>query len=130
MATESDEILLTVFLKHDHGKTLDEINAHHEKTGFWREFPPQGVEVVSWYVMMGIGQALTERVDEGRALRVVEHFECTPVGHLDLKGQELADDADPLPVGEVIEPLAMQLLRAFQRESPHDECQRLRAVLQ
>lgn len=66
MATGPDEILLTVFLKHDHGKTLDEINAHHEKTGFWREFPPEGIEVVSWYVMMGIGQVATLKVPAAR----------------------------------------------------------------
>ena len=55
-------ILLTVFLKHDQSKTLEEINKHLEKTGFWKEFPPPGTEVVSWYVMMGIGQVVTLRV--------------------------------------------------------------------
>jgi hypothetical protein len=42
-------------------ETLDEINAHLNKTGFQKNFPPQGVEVVSWYVMMGIGQVVTLR---------------------------------------------------------------------
>lgn len=54
--------LLTIFLKHDQGKTLEEINKHLDKTGFWKEFPPAGTEVVSWYVMMGIGQVVTLRV--------------------------------------------------------------------
>jgi len=66
MATADDEILLTVFLKHDQSKTLDEINEHHEKTGFWKKFPPEGVEVVSWYVMMGIGQVATLKVPAAR----------------------------------------------------------------
>jgi hypothetical protein len=55
-------ILLTIFLKHDQTKTLEEINEHLDNTGFWKEFPPEGTEVVSWYVMMGIGQVITLRV--------------------------------------------------------------------
>jgi hypothetical protein len=51
--------LLTIFLKHDQTKSLGEINRHLEKTGFWKKFPPAGTEVVSWYVMMGIGQVVT-----------------------------------------------------------------------
>jgi hypothetical protein len=54
--------LLTVFLKHGQSKTLEEINSHLDKTGYWNEFPPKGIEVVSWYVMMGIGQVVTLRV--------------------------------------------------------------------
>jgi hypothetical protein len=57
-----DTILLTIFLKHDQTKTLAEINQHLDKTGFYKKFPPEGVEVVSWYVMMGIGQGVTLRV--------------------------------------------------------------------
>ena len=54
-------MMLTIFLRHDQTKTLDEIRAHLEKTGFTASFPPPGVEVVSWYVMMGIGQVVTVR---------------------------------------------------------------------
>jgi hypothetical protein len=54
--------LLTIFFRHDQSKTLPEINAHLDKTGFNERFPPPGVEVVSWYVMMGIGQVVTLRV--------------------------------------------------------------------
>ena len=70
MATTQDEILLTVFLKHDQSKPLDEINAHLDKTGFWKKFPPDGIEVVSWYVMMGIGQVATIKVPAGRLREV------------------------------------------------------------
>jgi hypothetical protein len=61
-AQTKGSILLTIFLKHDQSKTLEEINSHLDKTGFWKEFPPEGTEVVSWYVMMGIGQVVTLRV--------------------------------------------------------------------
>ena len=58
----SDEILLSIFLKHQQYMNLDEINQKLDKTGFWSKFPPEGVEVVSWYVMMGIGQVVTLRL--------------------------------------------------------------------
>jgi hypothetical protein len=54
-------MMLTIFLKHDQSKTLDEINDHLKKTGFNEKFPPPDTEVVSWYVMMGIGQVVTLR---------------------------------------------------------------------
>ena len=57
-----EAILLTIFLKHDQTKTLAELNQQLDKTGFYKKFPPEGVEVVSWYVMMGIGQVVTLRV--------------------------------------------------------------------
>jgi len=71
-ALKQDAILLTIFLRHDQSKTLDEINQHLEETGFWKKFPPQGTEVVSWYVMMGIGQVVTLRVppDKLRAVNL------------------------------------------------------------
>jgi hypothetical protein len=53
------QMLLTVFLKHRQSMNLAEINQKLEQTGFWKKFPPKGVEVVSWYVMMGIGQVVT-----------------------------------------------------------------------
>ncbi|MCY1080002.1 hypothetical protein [Archangium lansingense] len=61
-AAGSDAFLLTIFLRHDQSKTLEEINAHLDRTGFHRQFPPEGCQVVSWYVMMGIGQVVTLRV--------------------------------------------------------------------
>jgi hypothetical protein len=65
-----NEILLTVFLKHQQDKNLGEINAKLEATGFWKQFPPQGIEVESWYVMMGIGQVVTLRVPASRLREV------------------------------------------------------------
>ena len=61
MSQESGMMMLTIFLKHQQDKNLAEINAKLEDTEFWKAFPPDGVEVVSWYVMMGIGQVVTLR---------------------------------------------------------------------
>ena len=59
-ATRSaDTLLLTVFLKHDQSMTVDEIQQLQEKQGFYQSFPPAGVKIVSWHVLMGIGQVVT-----------------------------------------------------------------------
>jgi hypothetical protein len=52
-------LLLTIFLRHDQSRPLAELNAQLEKNGWYQKFPPAGVEVVSWYVMMGVGQVVT-----------------------------------------------------------------------
>ena len=66
----ADHILLTVFLRHDQSKTLEEINKELDQTGFWAKFPPEGIAVESWYVMMGIGQVVTLRVPPARLREV------------------------------------------------------------
>src|SRR5215813_2855584 len=60
-APQQGQMLLTIFLRHDQSKPLAEIRAELEKNGFFQKFPPAGTEVVSWYVMMGIGQVVTLR---------------------------------------------------------------------
>lgn len=65
-----EAILLTIFLKHDQSKTLGEIQAQLDKNGFNHNFPPPGVELVSWYVMMGIGQVVTLRVPPAKLREV------------------------------------------------------------
>jgi hypothetical protein len=63
-------ILLTVFLRHQQVMNLGEINEKLSKTGFWKNFPPEGIEVVSWYVLMGIGQVVTVKVPATRLREV------------------------------------------------------------
>src|SRR5690242_214699 len=69
------KIMLTVILRHDQSKTLDEINAHLEKTGFRRGFPPDGVEIVSYHIVMGIGHILTLRLPPEKLREVNVAFE-------------------------------------------------------
>ena len=58
--------LLTAFLRHDESKRLDVINEQLRNQGYYQAFPPPGIEVVSWYVVMGIGQVVTLRVPAER----------------------------------------------------------------
>jgi len=67
---QSDSFLLTVFLRHDQSKPLGEINDQLRRQEYYQKFPPAGIEIVSWYVMMGIGQVVTLRVPAGRLREV------------------------------------------------------------
>ncbi|MBW8190554.1 hypothetical protein K0504_05850 [Neiella marina] len=58
----SDSILLTVVLKHNQSNNFEEFQKILADQGFFEKFPPKGVSVVSWYVMMGIGQVVTLEV--------------------------------------------------------------------
>ena len=79
-AGSDDAILLTVFLKHDQSKTVGEINERLFRQGFYDKFPPPGIEVVSWYVMMGIGQVVTLRVPASRLREVNVALESSAWG--------------------------------------------------
>ncbi|WP_314959029.1 hypothetical protein [Bradyrhizobium cosmicum] len=78
--TADNAMLLTVFFKHDQSRPLSELNAQLEKQGFYKAFPPPGVEVVSWYVMMGIGQVITLRLPASRLREVNRVIENTAWG--------------------------------------------------
>ncbi len=78
--TADNAILLTIFLKHDQSRPLSELNAQLEKQGFYKAFPPEGIEVVSWYVMMGIGQVVTLRLPASRLREVNRIFETAAWG--------------------------------------------------
>ena len=64
------QMLLTIFFRHDQSKNLDQIQSYLKSSGFWEEFPPAGVEVVTWYVMMGIGHVVTLRLPPERLREV------------------------------------------------------------
>jgi hypothetical protein len=75
-----DTFLLTVFLKHDQSKTVDQINEQLKRQDYYKKFPPQGIEIVSWYVMMGIGQVVTLRVPASRLREVNRSIEQSAWG--------------------------------------------------
>jgi hypothetical protein len=79
-ATPDNAILLTVFLKHDQSRPLGELNAQLGKQGFYKAFPPAGMEVVSWTVAMGIGQVITLRLPASRIRELNRVLEDTAWG--------------------------------------------------
>ena len=79
-ATPDNAVLLTIFLRHDQSRPLGELNAQLARQGFYKAFPPPGVEVVSWYVEMGIGQVVTTRLPASRVREVNRVLEDTAWG--------------------------------------------------
>jgi hypothetical protein len=69
-ATPSDYILLTVIMRHDQTMNLGELNRIQEEQGFWAKFPPEGIQVESWYIAMGLGYIVTLRVPPARLREV------------------------------------------------------------
>jgi hypothetical protein len=78
--TADNAILLTIFLKHDQSRPLGELDAQLARQGFYKAFPPPGIEVVSWYVEMGIGQVVTLRLPASRLREVNRVLEDTAWG--------------------------------------------------
>ncbi|MFT9386304.1 hypothetical protein [Acetobacter sp.] len=58
----TDTVMLTVFLRHDQSKNLAQLQGCLDERDWWNRFPPRGVEVVTWNVVMGIGQIVTLRL--------------------------------------------------------------------
>ena len=73
-------MLLTVFLKHDQARPLSDLNEQLAKQGFYKAFPPPGIEVMSWNVVMGIGQILVLRFPATRLREVNRVLEDTAWG--------------------------------------------------
>ena len=74
-ANADGKITLTVILRHDQTKTLDEINDHLSKTGFRKQFPPEGVEILSYNIVMGVGHIITLRLPPDKLRDVNLAFE-------------------------------------------------------
>lgn len=53
-----DSVLVTIVLKHQQDKNLQEIRRVLEAQGFWDMFPPEDARVVSWTLAMGFGHVI------------------------------------------------------------------------
>lgn len=69
-AVPTDSVMITIFLKHQQDKSLKEIQKKQEENKLWEQFPPKEARVISWYVMMGIGQVVTVKIP-AHALRAL-----------------------------------------------------------
>ncbi|KWV68756.1 hypothetical protein PFLuk1_03436 [Pseudomonas fluorescens] len=78
--TSDNTVMLTVFLKHDQSRPLGELKAQLAKQDFHKAFPPEGVEVVSWNITMGIGQVIVLRLPASRLAQVNLAIENTAWG--------------------------------------------------
>ena len=74
-SSPADYVLVTVILRHDQSRNLEEITKLQEESGYWTKFPPEGIIVESWYVAMGLGQIVTLRVPPARLREVNRSIE-------------------------------------------------------
>jgi hypothetical protein len=70
IAAPSEYVLVHFILRHDQSRNLAEIQQVMKENKFWSEFPPDGIEIESWYVVMGVGQVVTLRVPPARLREV------------------------------------------------------------
>lgn len=80
MSDTSDTMLLTVLLKHDQSNNLDAVQTKLKQADWWERFPPEGVEIVSWYVAMGLGQIVTLRLPPSKLAQVNVELERSAWG--------------------------------------------------
>lgn len=80
MTETGDTILMTVFLRHDQANNLDAVQTKLKDADWWERFPPEGVEVVSWYVAMGFGQIVTLRLPPAKLAEVNVELERSAWG--------------------------------------------------
>lgn len=70
MAQDDGEMMLTVLLRHDQSKPLAELSRLQREQGLFKKLPPEGVTLVSWHVLMGLGHAVTLRLPASRLREV------------------------------------------------------------
>jgi 2-iminobutanoate/2-iminopropanoate deaminase len=80
MTEPAGEILLTVVLKHDQSQNLDQLQTKLAMRRWWDRFPPEGVSIDSWYVVMGIGQIVTLRLPPDKLAAVNVEIERSAWG--------------------------------------------------
>lgn len=70
IGSDPDRVMLTIFLKHTQRLTLEEMGENLRKNGFFQKFPPDGVEVLSWYQLMSFGHVITLMVPPAKVREV------------------------------------------------------------
>ncbi len=80
MSAPEETMLLTILLRHDQSNNLDAIQTRLKEADWWERFPPEGVEIVSWYVAMGFGQIVTLRLPPSKLAQVNVELERSAWG--------------------------------------------------
>ena len=64
-------------MRHDQTKNLGEINQRQTDAGFGARFSPEGIQIESWCIAMGLGYIVTLRVPPARLREVNRAVEQT-----------------------------------------------------
>jgi hypothetical protein len=77
IAPDSDAVLVPIILRDTQQLTLDGMIGNLKKNGFFKAFPPDGVEVVSWYQLMSFGHLVTLKVPPAKVREVNRALESS-----------------------------------------------------
>ncbi|TKT69520.1 hypothetical protein [Aquamicrobium sp. LC103] len=59
--SETSTMMLTILLRHDQSRTVGQLQEQLNEQNWLGAFPPEGTEIVSWVIAMGLGQIVTLR---------------------------------------------------------------------
>ena len=76
----ADAVLMTVFLKQTQEMNLEEMTAAVRARGFWKIFPPEGVRIVGWYMLMSIGHLVILEVPPAKIRELNRSIEQASYG--------------------------------------------------
>lgn len=68
--SSTDSVLVTLILKHQQNKNLQEIRRILEAQGFWDMFPPEDARIVSWTIAMGLGHVIVLQIPANAVRRL------------------------------------------------------------
>lgn len=92
-------VRLTLLFKHHPGLVLDDIQSRLKEANWWFDFPPRGVRIVSWEVVMGFAQICILEVPAERLAEVNVELERRAWGVFKV---EIHPSYDFVPVRERI----------------------------
>lgn len=75
-----DAVLMVVTLRQTQEMNLEQMSAAVRGGGFWKAFPPEGVKVVGWYILMGIGHLVVLEVPPVKVRELNRSLEATAYG--------------------------------------------------
>ena len=90
---------LTIFLKHTQEMNLEQMGKKLRANGFIRNFPPEGVRIVGWYMLMSIGHLVILEVPPAKIREVNRAIEAGSYG---IFRSEVHPSYDFLPVIQAI----------------------------
>jgi len=94
-----DAVLMAVYLKQTQEMNLDQMSAAIRGGGFWKVFPPEGVKIAGWYILMGIGHLVLLEVPPAKVRELNRSLESAAYGIFRV---EVHPGYDFLPVVKVL----------------------------
>ncbi len=80
IAPNADTVLLTIFLKHTQELNLEQMGKRLRANGFFKKFPPEGVTIVGWYMLMSVGHLVILEVPPAKLRELNRAIEATSYG--------------------------------------------------